>query len=185
MPNSLFILSRDKERAAINRATSSLEKQELLYKMVDAVWQVRETGSVTEAELEPIRAGFLCDDEIVWGRAAGWLAKLVEFAPEITAVVAELSAHRSAAVRYRLCASLNDSRYPDALILPRLKRLLADRDAEVRDMAAQVCLHRRPAKLLPTLEAALGAEQDVSRRRRLKMAIAFIKSEPYWLDSES
>jgi len=185
MPNSLFILSREKERAAINRATSNLEKQELLYKMVDAVWQVRETGSVTEAELTPIRAGFLSDDEVVWSRAAGWLAKLVEFAPEMTAVVAELSAHRSAEVRYRLCASLNDPRYSDALILPRLKRLLADRNEDVRDMAAQVCLHRRPAKLLPALEAALAAEQDVGRRRRLKMAIAFIKSEPYWLDSES
>jgi hypothetical protein len=66
-----------------------------------------------------------------------------------------------------------------------LKRFLGDRNDEVRDMAVQVCLKRRPARLLPTLEAALVAEQEVGRRRRLKMAVAFIKAEPYWLNSDS
>jgi len=158
MANTVFILSREKERAAIDRVTSNPARQELLYKMVDAVWRVRETGSVTEEELSPIREGFQSDSEIVWSRAAGWLAKLVEFAPEITSVVAELAAHRSPEVRCRLCASLADPRYSDVLILPRLKRLLGDSNDEVRDMAVQICLKRRPAKLLPTLEAALAAE---------------------------
>jgi hypothetical protein len=181
MPRSLFILSREKERAAVDGATYDPAKRALLYQMVEAVWTVRETGKVTEAELAPIRAGFLVAEESVWSRAGEWLAKLVEFAPEWTPVVDELARHRNELVRTHLCAALTDTRFPEILIWPRLQRLLADPSEKVRDMAVRVCIKRQGVKMVPALEAALDAERDESRRDRLKMAIALIKGEPYWL----
>jgi hypothetical protein len=184
MPRPLFILSREKERADIERVTFDPVKRELLYQMVEAVWTVRETGQVTEAVLAPIRKGFSMPEEGVWSRAGGWLAKLVEFAPELTKVVDELAAHRNEEVRYRLCAALTDRHFPDAFIWPRLKRFLTDRSDGVRDMAVRVCIKRQGTKLVPALESALDAEQDAGRRKRLQMAIALIKGEPYWLIDE-
>jgi len=184
MSNTLFILSREKERAAVDGATFDQSKRELLYQMVDAVWAARENGKVGQAELSPIRKGFLAPEEGVWSRAGSWLAKLVEFAPELTAVVDELATHSDEHVRSRLCASLNDRHYPDTLVWPRLKRLLADRSELVRDAAVRVCIQRHNLKMIPSLEAALDDEQNPKRRARLQMAIALIRGEPYWLSKE-
>jgi hypothetical protein len=184
MPRPLFILSREKERAAIEGATYDPVKRELLYQMVDAVLAVRESGEVTEAQLAPIRAGFQVPEESVWSRAGSWLARLVEFAPGLITVVDELAAHRDEQVRCRLCASLTDRHFSDALIWPRLKRFLGDQNEKVREMAVRVCIKRQNPRMIPALEAALQAEHDAARRKRLQMAIALIKGEPYWLTEE-
>jgi len=184
MSHTLFILSREKERAAVDGATFDQTKRELLYQMVDAVWAAREHGQVTEAELAPIRKGFHAPEEGVWSRAGAWLAKLVEFAPEVTKVVDELATHNNEHVRSRLCATLNDRHYPDVLVWPRLKRFLADRSELVRDAAVRVCIQRHNLKMIPALEAALDAEPNPKRRKRLQMAIALIRGEPYWLTEE-
>jgi hypothetical protein len=184
MPRQLFILSRERERAAIDGVTFDPAKRELLYQMVEAVWTVRETGAVTAAELAPIRAGFLAEEEGIWSRAGVWLAKLVAFAPELTAVVDELAAHRNEVVRCHLCATLADIHFPETFIWPRLKRFLTDRGETVRDMAVRVCIKRQGAKMVPALQAALDDEQDEQRRDRLRMAIALIRGEPYWLAGE-
>lgn len=185
MPKALFILSREKERGAIDRATFDPAGRELLYEMIEAVWRVRESGNVTDLELAPIRKGFLAPEEGIWGRAGGWLAKLVDFAPETIAAVDDLAMHRNEAVRCRLCATLTDKHYADNPVWPRLKRFLADRSDSVREMAVRVCIKRQSPRMLPPLEAALEEEQDQERRERIKMAIALIKGEPYWLKESS
>src|SRR5688572_9094879 len=95
MPRPPFILSREAERAAIDRVIRDPPKRRLLYEMVDAVLRVRESGAVTPAELAPIMAGFDATDEAIWGRAAGWLAKLHAFAPEVSTSLEELARGRS------------------------------------------------------------------------------------------
>jgi len=184
MARPLFILSREKERADIEGATFDPARRELLHQMLETVLTVRETGQVTGAELAPIRKGFLMPEEGVWSRAGAWLAKLVEFAPELTKVVDELAAHRNEDVRCRVCATLTDRHYSDSFVWPRLRRFLADKGDLVRDMAVRVCIKRQGTKMIPALEAALDDESDHDRRRRLKMAIALIKGEPYWLNDD-
>jgi len=174
-------LSREKERAAIDRAIGDPLKRKYPYLMVDAVWMVRDTGMVTEAELAPIRAAFLERDPDIWRRAGGWLAKLVEFSNEVTGVVDELASHPDEAVRYRLCASLMDPRFPDVLIRQRLRKLLTDPSQMVREMTVTVCLKRPNQKLIPALEAARDVETLPELRQRLAMAITLIKGEPYYL----
>src|SRR5262245_53366930 len=107
MPRPPFVLSRETERAAIDRNTPDPAKRQMLYEMVDVVLRVRESGKVSSADLAPILAGMEDTYEVVWGRAAGWLAKLCAFAPELSACVEELSRHRSAVVRWHLCVSLD------------------------------------------------------------------------------
>jgi len=184
MSRPLFILSLGKERADIDGVTFDPTKRALLYEMVEAVWRVRTTGEVTGAELSPIRKGFWIPEEAVWSRAGGWLAKLVDFAPELTKVVDELASHRNEEIRSRLCATLIDRHYPDNFVWPRLKRFINDRSELVRDVAVRVCIKRQGVKMVPALEAALDAEQDNGRRKRLQMAIALLKGEPYWLTDE-
>ena len=179
MPRPPFILSRETERAAIDRVIRDAAKRQLLYDMVDAVLRIRESGKVTEAELASIRAGFDSPDEAVWDRAGGWLAKIVAFAPETVSVVEELASHRSAGVRFRMCASLSDSRFSDAVVLPLLRRLIIDRSEKVRDMVAGVCLRRQITNLLPELESELAAEREPRRRRDLERTIALVKGEEY------
>lgn len=184
MSRTLFILPREKERAAIDKATQDEGLRKLMYRMVDAVWNVRDNEKVTEADLLPIWNGLLAAEEVVWRRAGGWLAKLVDFAPELTPVVDELATHRDDNVRYRVCAALTDRHFSDALIWPRLKRFLADRNGEVRNMAVSVCIERQNPRMIPALEAALTAETDTERRKRVQMAISLIKGEAFWLSEE-
>ena len=133
------------------------------------------------AELAPIWYGFMSDDEPVWTRAGGWLAKLVDYSPELTSVVDELLSHQDDAVRSRMCAALADKHIADSIVWPRLKRALADRSEQVREMAIKVCIKRQNPRMLPPLEAAYQAEHDEKRRERLQMAISLIRGEAFWL----
>jgi len=181
MSQTLFILSRERERAEVDGATLNPSSRDLLYQMVDAVLTAKQTARVTELELAPIRNGFFSEDEAVWSRAAIWLARLVDFAPELTSVVDELLANRDDSVRSRVCAALADKHIADALLWPRLKRVLADRSELVREMAITVCIKRQNPRMLPSLEAAYLAEPDEKRRERLQMAISLIRGEAFWL----
>ena len=178
MSRPLFILSREKECSLIDAATLDPISRDLLYQMVDAV---TERESVTMLELAPIWHGFMSDEEAVWTRAGIWLARLVDYSPELTSVVDELLIHRDDAVRYRICAALADKHIPDAIVWPRLKRALSDRSEQVREMAIKVCIKRQNPRMLPPLEAAYQAEPDENRRERLKMAISLIRGEAFWL----
>src|SRR5262245_41340785 len=164
MSHPLFILPRDKERAAVDGATLDPASRDLLYQMIDAVLMVKERERVTEYELAPIRNGVFSEDENVWVRAGGWLAKLVDYAPELTSVVEELLMHHDDAVRYRVCAALADRHIADPLVWPRLKRALSDRSEDVREMAIKVCIKRQNPRMLAPLEAAFLAEPDEKRR---------------------
>ena len=150
--------------------------------MVESVSIVRERERVTELELTPIRNGFFSEDETVWSRAGGWLAKLVDFAPELTSVLDELIMHRDEAVRTRACAALADRHIADALVWPRLKRALADRSGNVREVAIRVCIKRPNPRMLPPLEAAFNEEADELRRERLQMAVSLVRGAPFWLN---
>jgi len=181
MSRPLFILSREKERSLVDAATLDPLSRDLLYQMVDAVLTVKEREKVTMQELTPIWNGFLSEDEMVWTRAGTWLAKLVDYSPELTSVVDELFIHQDDAVRYRVCAALADRHIADALVWPRLKRALADRSEQVREMAIKVCIKRQNPRMLPPLEAAYLTETDEKRRERLQMAISLIRGEAFWL----
>jgi len=181
MSRPLFILSRDKERSLIDAATLDPINRDLLYQMVDAVLTVRERESVTVVELAPIWNGFLSEDEAVWTRAGAWLAKLVDYSPELISVVDELLIHADEAVRSRICAALADKHIPDSIVWPRLKRALADRSEQVRETAIKICIKRQNPRMLPPLEAAYQAEPDERRRERLQLAISLIRGEAFWL----
>jgi len=181
MSRPLFIFSREKECALIDAATLDPINRELLYQMVDAVLTVKERESVTMLELAPIWNGFMSEEESVWTRAGGWLAKLVDYSPELTSVVDELFIHQDDAVRSRICAALADKHIADSLVWPRLKRALADRSEQVREVAIKVCIKRQNPRMLPPLEAAYLAEPDEQRRERLQMAISLIRGEAFWL----
>lgn len=181
MSRPLFILSREKERAFVDGATIDPDSRELLYQMVDAVLTVKERESVTVLELAPIWNGFFSEEEVVWTRAGAWLAKLVEYSPQLTSVVDELLVHADDAVRCRICATLADKHIPDSIVWPRLKRALSDRSEQVREMAIKVCIKRQNPRMLPPLEAAYQAETDEKRRERLQMAMSLIRGEAFWL----
>ena len=181
MSRPLFILSREKERSMVDAAILNPISRDLLYQMIDAVLTVKERGSVTMYELASIWHGFMSEEEAVWTRAGGWLAKLVDYSPELTSVVDELLSHQNDVVRTRICAALADKHFPDTIVWPRLKRSLSDRSEQVREMAIKVCIKRQHPRMLPPLEAAYQTEQDESRRERLQMAISLIRGEAFWL----
>lgn len=183
MSRPLFILSREKERSLVDAATIDPVGRDLLYQMVDAVLTVKERERVTMLELAPIWQGFMSDDEAVWTRAGAWLAKLVDYSPELTSVVDELLIHQDDAVRSRICSALADKHIADSLVWPRLKRALSDRSEQVREMAIKVCIKRQNPRMLPPLEAAYLAEPDEKRRERLQMAISLIRGEAFWLSA--
>jgi len=144
---------------------------------VDAVLRVRETGTVSRAEVAPVLAGFETTDEAVWSRAAGWLAKLQAFAPELAASVEELSRHRSAVVRFNLCASLDD--FPQELAVAYLRRFLKDKSAKIRGTVLNVAVKAGYAELIPDFETLLAEERDSERQWDLKQAIALLQGRTF------
>ena len=180
MPRPPFILSRETECAAIDRVIRDPRKRQLLYEMVDAVLRVRESGAVTAAEVAPILAGFEATDEAVWSRAAGWLALLHEFAPELSAALERLAQHRSAVVRFNLCASLD--RFPVEVAVPHLRRFLRDRSARIRGTVPNIAVKAGYRELIPDFEVSLKEERDSERQQDLKQAIALLRGETFQRD---
>ena len=175
-----FILSRETERAAIDQVIRDPAKRQLLYDMVDAVLRVRESGTVSAVELAPILAGFEATDEAVWSRAAGWLAKLHAFAPELSACLEELSRHRRAVVRFHLCASLDE--FPKEIAIAYLRRFLSDRSARIRGTVPNVAVKAGYRELIPDFETLLAVERDSERRTDLRQAIALLQGQSFERD---
>lgn len=180
MPRPPFILSRETERAAIDRSVRDPRKRQMLYDMVDAVLRVRESGAVSPAEVAPILAGFKATDEAVWSPAAGWLAKLHAFAPELSACLEELARDRSAAVRFNLCASLD--RFPAEVAVPFLRRFLTDKSARVRGTVLGLAMKEGYLQLIPDFEALLAQAHDTEEQKDLQQAIALAKGQTFTRD---
>ena len=180
MPHPPFILSRETERAAIDRVIRDPAKRQMLYEMVDAVLRSRESGAVSSAELSPILAGFEATDEGVWSRAAGWLAKLCAFAPELLPSLERLASHRLADVRFHLCASLDY--FPKEIAVAYLRRFLRDKSARIRGTASNVAVKTGYRELIPDLEGLVREERDAERREDLRQTIALLRGESYARD---
>jgi hypothetical protein len=180
MPRLPFILSPETERAAIDRVIRDPAKRQMLYDMVEAVLRVRKTGTVSPADVAPVLAGFEATDEAVWSRAAGWLAKLQAFTPELSASVEELSRHRSAVVRFNLCASLDE--FPKELAVAYLRKFLTDKSAKIRGTVLNVAVKAGYAELIPDFETLLAKERDSERQLDLKQTIALLQGQTFERD---
>jgi hypothetical protein len=172
-----FMLSRNTERAAIDRVILDPLKRQLLYDMVDAVLRVRESCAVSAPDLAPILAGFQATDEAVWSRAAGWLAKLHQFVPELSTFLEQLATHRSAVVRGHLCACLDY--FPAEVALVHLRRFLSDRSARIRGTVCSVAIKAGYRDLIPDFEALLKEEPDNQQGEDLREAIALLRGETF------
>ena len=180
MPRPPFILSRETERAAIDRAVRDPVKRRMLYDIVDVVLRVHDSGTVAASDLSPILVGFEATDEAVWSRAAGWLAKLYVFEPRLATVLEQLAAHRSAVVRGHLCACLDY--FPAEIAISHLRRFLSDRSARIRGTVTNVAVKGRYRELIPDFETALKNERDAERCEDLKQAIALLQGETFQRD---
>jgi HEAT repeat protein len=177
MPCAPFILSREAERAAIDGVIRDPAKRRLLYEMVEAVLRVRESGAVTPVELAPIVAGFEATDEAVWSRAAGWLAKLHAFDPNVFTSLEELARHPRAVVRFNLCASLG--RFPADVAVPLLRRFLSDKSARVRGTVLNVVVVAEFRQLIPDFEALLAQEHGPEVQQDIRQAIALLTGQSF------
>jgi hypothetical protein len=175
-----FILSRETECAAIDRVIRDPRKRQTLYDMLDAVLRVREAGKVSEADVAPILVGFEATDEAVWSRAAGWLAKLHAFAPELSASLEELSRHPNVVVRFNLCASLD--RFQREIAVAHLRRFLNDRSARIRGTVPNIAVKAGYQELVPDFEALLADEHNRERRADLEQAIALLRGQTFERD---
>jgi hypothetical protein len=180
MPRLPFIFARDTERAAVDAAVRARAKRKILYDMIDAVLRVNQTQQLTPADLKPVLRGFRFSDEAVWSRAAFWLAKLYAFDPGISADIDQLSTHHLPTVRFNLCCSL--SRFPKALALPILRRLLYDKSLRVRRAVLGMAVQLRYNELIPDLQRRLKQEKLAPRRRNLVEAIAWLQGKSFALD---
>jgi HEAT repeat protein len=180
MPRLPFIFARETERAAVDAATRIRAKRNALYEMIDAVLRVNQTQKITPAGLKPILRGFKFTDEAVWSRAAFWLAKLYSVDPAISADIDQLASHRMPIVRFTLCSSLG--RFPKAIAVPILRRLLFDKSLRVRRAVLGIAIHDRHTELIPDLQRLLKHEKFATRRRSIREAIAWLGGKSFSLD---
>jgi hypothetical protein len=180
MQRKPFILSREAERATVDRGVRDPKKRQLLYEMIDAVLRVCETEKISESEIRPILAGFDVTDEAVWSRAAGWLAKVHAYSPDVSAILDQLAAHSNATVRWRFCASLG--RFPKDTAIPFLKRFLRDRSNRIRGTVTTVTTAKDYKEMITDFESMLKEEENEEQRVELRQAIALLRGETFERD---
>ncbi|HUS35060.1 MAG TPA: HEAT repeat domain-containing protein [Verrucomicrobiae bacterium] len=169
-----FILARQSECAAIDRAIKDPGKRQALYDIIDAVLRVNQTQKITPLELAPIIAAFHFTAEPVWSRAASWLAKLHAYDPTtVTPILDQLSTDPSITPRLNLCRSLD--RFPTHAALPLLRRYLSDKSARVQDSALGIAMKKRITELLPDLQARLQIETKPDRAQDFQEAINWLQ----------
>ena len=173
-----FIFPRETERAAIDRVFRDARKRQMLYDMIDAVLRVRESGIVSDRELSPILIGFEATDEGIWGRAAGWLAKLYGFSPnDVTPTLQQLANDSRYLVRFHLCACLD--KFPRDIAIQYLRGFLIDKSAQIRGTVVNVAVKAGYSELIPDFKTLLATERDDEQREDLRQALALLRGKTF------
>jgi hypothetical protein len=104
----MFTLGRQREKEHATRNLRSDADKQLIEQVVDAVHDVLEKVKGPE-NVEPVLAEALVEGGSgAWEQTGSWMCQLAREHPSLTRLWLQLALHKSARIRFRVAAFLND-----------------------------------------------------------------------------
>jgi hypothetical protein len=165
----MFTLGRQREKQHAASYVRSDADTLVIGRVIDATHDVIEGSASADAVAQVFAEAFLTGGSGVWEQTGSWLCKLAGEHPSLARLWLQLAPHKSARIRFRVAAFLNDM--PDDIRQQLAATFLADPSAKVRSKTAGEISTRPTADVLPLLQSRITQETDSEVLRAIQYAL--------------
>jgi hypothetical protein len=166
----MFTLGREREKEHAARYLHKQADALVVGQVIDAAHDLIEGLASADAVAPIIAEAFVTGGEGAWEQTGSWIRKLAGTHPSLHQLWLQLAPHKSARIRFRVVAFLNDM--PDEIRQRLAAVFLADRSANVRSKTAGEISMRPTPDLLPLLQSRLSQETDPEVVRSIQYALS-------------
>jgi hypothetical protein len=154
----MFTIGRQREKQHAMRYLHNKAETVLVERVIDAAHDLIEGVASADAVASVFAEALVTGGGGVWEQTGSWICKLAREHPSLHQVWLLLAPHKSARIRFRVAAFLNDM--PDDIRLQLAAAFLTDLSAKVRSKAAGEIYMRPTSDMLPLLKDRLELEAD-------------------------
>jgi hypothetical protein len=154
----MFTLGRQREKEHATRNLRSDADKQLIERVVDAIHDVLERVAAPDSAEPVLAEAFVVGGSGAWEQTGSWICQLAREHPSLNRLWLQLAPHKSARIRFRVAALLNDM--PADTRLNLMSTFLADTSAKVRSKAAGEVYMHPTADMWPLLQSRLAIETD-------------------------
>jgi hypothetical protein len=166
----MFTIGRQREKEHAASYVRAEADRLVVERVVDGAHDLIE-GVASPDTVAPILAeAFVTGGSGAWEQTGSWLRKLTTEHPSLVQVWLQLAPHKSARIRFRVAAFLNDM--PDDIRRQLAETFLADPSAKVRSKTAGEISMRPTPDVLPLLQSRATQETDADVVRSIEYALA-------------
>jgi hypothetical protein len=171
----MFTTGRQREKQHAASYVRSEVDIPIVERVIDAAHDLMD-GIVSADKVAPVFSeALLTGGSGVWEQTGSWLCKLTREHPSLAQLWLQLAPHKSARIRFRVAAFLNDM--PDDVRVQLASTFLSDPTAKVRSKVAGEISMRPTSDMLPLLHSRLAQERDQDVITAINYALkAFSKS---------
>jgi hypothetical protein len=167
----MFTLGREREKQHSKGYLESPDEASRIAAVIDAVHDVIEGVKRSEEAAPVFVEAFTKGGGGVWEQTGSWLRKLSATHADLGTLWREFCNHRSAKVRFRAAAFLDDM--PSEIFAECFPALLADVSTRVRSKAASDRYQDTSPKVRDALVARLAVETDESVKEAINFALTY------------
>jgi hypothetical protein len=154
----MFTLGRQREKQHAAGYVRNEADTLVVGRVVDAAHDLIEGAASADAVAPVFADAFVDGGSGAWEQTGSWMRKLAREHPSLHQLWLQLASHKSARIRFRVAAFLND--VPDDIRPQLAATFLADPSAKVRSKAAGEIYMRPTPDMLPLLQSRLAQETD-------------------------
>lgn len=166
----MFTIGRQREKQHAASFVRAEADRLVVERVVDAAHDLIE-GIASPDKVAPILAeAFVTGGSGAWEHTGSWMCKLAREHPSLHRLWLRLAPHKSARIRFRVAAFLND--VPDDIRQQLVAIFLADPSAKVRSKTAGEISMRPTPDVLPLLQSRVAQETDSDVVRSIQYALA-------------
>lgn len=166
----MFTIGRHREK---QHAASYLENKAdtiVVDRVIDAAHDLIEGLADANTVAPALAEAFLIGGGGAWEQTGSWICKLARKHHSLHQLWLQLATHKSAKIRFRVAAFLNEM--PDDIRLQLTAKFLTDPSAKVRSKAAGEIYMRPTPDMLPLLQDRLSQEADAQVSYAIKDALS-------------
>jgi hypothetical protein len=166
----MFTIGREREKEHAARYLHNQADTLVVGRVIDAAHDLIEGVASADAVAPVLAEAFVTGGGGAWEQTGSWMCKLAREHPSLHQLWLQLAPHKSARIRFRVAAFLNDA--PDDIRQQLAATFLADRSAKVRSKTAGEISMRPTPDVLPLLQSRAEQETDSDVVRSIQYALA-------------
>jgi hypothetical protein len=166
----MFTIGRVREKQHAASYVGTEADKLVIERVVDAAHDLIEGVVSSDAVAQVLAEALVAGGSGAWEQTGSWLRKLAKDYPSLVQLWRQLALHKSARIRFRAAAFLNDM--PDEIRQELAAQLLTDPSAKVRSKIAGEISMRPTTDMWPLLQNRAAQEKDSGVITAIQYAVA-------------